>query len=126
MASPERSSKRKRQAVPEADDSDNFSDVQSTLSDDEVDISAALTGQKPGQKSRHTVSNDDDEDLQGIIRESIAKRDVKGGTELLKKTKGKGKMAKGEVGGGSFQSMGTSHNTLPSTWLINDEFVSHN
>ena len=49
---------------------------------------------------------ENEEDLQEIIRESIAKRNTKDGTELLKKTKGKTKIAKGEVGGGSFQSMG--------------------
>ncbi|KAI0066162.1 DEAD-domain-containing protein [Artomyces pyxidatus] len=36
----------------------------------------------------------------------MAKRNAKEGTELLKSTKGKNKLVKGEVGGGSFQSMG--------------------
>ncbi|KAI0045276.1 DEAD-domain-containing protein [Auriscalpium vulgare] len=41
-----------------------------------------------------------------MIRESMAKRNTRDGTELLKNTKGKNKLVKGEVGGGSFQSMG--------------------
>ena len=89
-------------------------------SDDEsdIDISSALTGKKPRKDSssrgplpkvaRPVEEEDDEEDIEEIIRESIAKKNVKGGTELLKKTKGKAKIAKGEVGGGSFQSMGAS------------------
>ena len=53
-------------------------------------------------------AEDDDDGLQEIIQQSIAKRNQKSGTELLKKTKGKAKIVKGEVGGGSFQSIGTS------------------
>ena len=76
----------------------------------DVDISSALTGKKRRTEARvsHTGAAEDDneEDLEEIIRESISKRDMKGGTEMLKKTKGKAKIAKGEIGGGSFQSMG--------------------
>ncbi|KAI0355552.1 ATP-dependent RNA helicase DBP10 [Trametes cingulata] len=94
----------------EAVESDNdFSEVSldEGFSEDEVDISSALTGKRPKITPRIAPQeDDDDEDLQEFIRESIAKRDVKEGTELLKKTKGKAKIAKGEVGGGSFQSMG--------------------
>lgn len=55
------------------------------------------------------VEKDNEDSEMEFIQDAIAKRNVKDGTELLKKTskvKGKGK-AKGEVGGGSFQSMGT-------------------
>lgn len=78
------------------------------MSDDEVDISSALAGRKQAGASRSAAraDDDDDDDLEAIIRDSISKRNVKGGTEVLKKTKGKGKIVKGEVGGGSFQSMG--------------------
>ena len=70
------------------------------LSDSEVDISSTLTGRK-----RPNVNGEvDDEEF---IRETMAKHNVKSGTEIIKKTKGKKKIAKGEVGGGSFQSMGT-------------------
>ena len=52
------------------------------------------------------AADDDDDDLNALIRETVAKRDKKDGTKLLKKTKGSKKIAKGETGGGSFQSMG--------------------
>ncbi len=104
-------SKRKRPAESD-DEDDEFSIASRDDSDDEIDISSALTGKRPRQdsnKMRKGAHDDEDEDeLQDIIRDSISKRDVKGGTELLKKTKGKSKIYKGEVGGGSFQSMGTS------------------
>jgi ATP-dependent RNA helicase DDX54/DBP10 len=88
-------------------DSSSYSLVQA-VSDDEIDISSALTGKTPRNtgKQREIDADDNDDDLQEMIRASIAKRNVKGGTEVLKKTKGKAKVAKGEVGGGSFQSMG--------------------
>ncbi|KAI0093069.1 DEAD-domain-containing protein [Irpex rosettiformis] len=89
-------------------------------SGNDVDISSALTGNKSKKPKRKMTDmpeddnegddegddNDDDEGLEGLIQASISKRNIKGGTELLKKTKGKAKIAKGEVGGGSFQSMG--------------------
>jgi hypothetical protein len=95
---------------PADEEEDSFSEVPSD-DDQEPDISAALTGQKKrrisGSKA-HILeeSEDDDEDLQEIIRHATAKRDVKEGTQVVKKTKGKTKITKGEVGGGSFQSMG--------------------
>ncbi|OSD06788.1 DEAD-domain-containing protein [Trametes coccinea BRFM310] len=99
----------KRKHSESIDSDDGFSEVSldDGHSEDEVDISSALTGKRPRITPRVVPQEDDedDEDLQEFIRESIAKRDVKEGTELLKKTKGK-KIAKGEVGGGSFQSMG--------------------
>lgn len=76
-----------------------FSEV--PLSDGEVDISSTLTSRKRLQVD----GEDDDEDF---IRETMAKHNVRSGTEIIKKTKGKNKIAKGEVGGGSFQSMGVS------------------
>jgi ATP-dependent RNA helicase DDX54/DBP10 len=71
--------------------------------------------------TRHTKGNgplppeddvDDDTELEEMIRRSITRRNVKAGTEFLKSTKGKKRLTKGEVGGGSFQSMGTS------TWSL--------
>jgi ATP-dependent RNA helicase DDX54/DBP10 len=79
--------------------------LSSVVSNDEIDISSALTGKKK-LKLAHHDSDEEDEDLHEIIRQATSKRDMKGGTELLKKTKGKSKLAKGEIGGGSFQSMG--------------------
>ncbi|KAI0342126.1 DEAD-domain-containing protein [Trametopsis cervina] len=96
--------KRKRSS-----DCESLSGVESQ---DDIDISSALTGKKNKKTLRtsyvpETLGADaNEEELNDIIRKSIAKRNVKGGTDLLKKTKGKAKIAKGEVGGGSFQSMG--------------------
>lgn len=55
-----------------------------------------------------TEKDEEDSEIE-FIQDAITKRNVKEGTEFLKKTskvKGKGK-ARGEIGGGSFQSMGT-------------------
>ncbi|KAJ7647300.1 P-loop containing nucleoside triphosphate hydrolase protein [Roridomyces roridus] len=71
--------------------------------------------------SRHAKrtepDDDSDEELGALIRSSIAKRDIKSGTEVVKKAKGKTKLAKGEVGGGSFQSMGLHPSLLRSLTL---------
>lgn len=118
--------KRKRgPAHEEEEPSSDFSVVPQDDSDfsgseDSVDISTALAGNKKRktstkQKPRTGASaiaddgGDDDDVLQDIIRDSMAKRDVKEGTEVMKKTKGKNKLVKGEIGGGSFQSMGAYH-----------------
>lgn len=94
---------------PADEEEDSFSEVPSD-DDQEPDIFAALTGQKKqrisGSKAQILEENEDDEDLQEIIRQATAKRDMKEGTQVVKKTKGKTKITKGEVGGGSFQSMG--------------------
>lgn len=105
--------KRKRSSVAYQDNADSdvsFEDV-SDPSEDEIDLSSALTGKKPKKAAQEKPAQDEDEDdeddLQNMLRESILKRDVKEGTALLKKTKGRTKITKGEVGGGSFQSMGS-------------------
>jgi ATP-dependent RNA helicase DDX54/DBP10 len=97
--------KRKRR-----DPDDNYSSNISVppnqvFSDSDIDISSALTGKKKA-KITPAAREDSDDDLQNFLHESISRRDIKNGTEIVKKTKGKGKIAKGEVGGGSFQSMG--------------------
>ena len=99
----------KRKHSESVDSDDGYSEVSLANSEDEVDISSALTGKRPKVTPRLNPQedDDDDDDLQEFIRESITKRDVKEGTELIKKTKGKAKISKGEIGGGSFQSMGT-------------------
>lgn len=93
--------KRKRTTgtTQEEEEDSVFSEV--PLSDGEVDISSTLTSRKRLQVD----GEDDDEDF---IRETMAKHNVRSGTEIIKRTKGKNKIAKGEVGGGSFQSMGVS------------------
>ena len=97
---------------PADEEEGSFSEVPFD-SDQEPDIFAALTGKKKRRISSQIlgVSEDDDEDLQEIIRQATAKRDVKEGTQVVKKVKGKAKITKGEVGGGSFQSMGERDNS---------------
>ncbi|KAL6302106.1 DEAD-domain-containing protein [Sparassis latifolia] len=99
-----RSNKRKHQIVSDGSNGSDSS-YEEAFSGDEVDISSALIGQKRGAPGK-TEDDDNDEDFENLIRTSISKRNVRGGTDLLKKTKGKSKIMKGEVGGGSFQSMG--------------------
>lgn len=92
--------RRKRAASSEVSDAEMSSDA---------DISSALIGKR--QKIAAIDENDDDE-LRRLIQMSIASRAVKEGTRVVKSVKGKGKMVKGEIGGGSFQSMGTQHYCL--------------
>src|SRR5258707_11884641 len=116
-------SKRKRSDPsdngPSASESTGFSigpaDDDFSGSEHSVDISSALLGRKRlkvGVKNGAVMDGDGDGDnddaLEDMIRESIAKRDKKTGTEVLRKVKGKNKLVKGEVGGGSFQNMGVS------------------
>ena len=68
------------------------------------DISSALVG----KRQRLSPTLDGHQDISEFIQSSILKRDIKGGTKVIKNAKGKAKLAKGEVGGGSFQSMGQS------------------
>lgn len=94
-------SKRKRASLSE--DSDAFrSSPWAAGKSEEVDISSALTG----KRQKVDVQVADDEELMKFIQSSIAKRSVKEGTQVLKNSKGKSKATRGEVGGGSFQSMG--------------------
>ncbi|KAG6375381.1 P-loop containing nucleoside triphosphate hydrolase protein [Boletus reticuloceps] len=71
--------------------------------DQDIDIASALTGTRP----THLPSDEDtgDEGLDEFIHDAIVKRDVKGGTHMLKKIQNK-RSGKADVGGGSFQSMG--------------------
>jgi len=71
---------------------------------DTFDISLALLGKRP--KFSQQAESDSDDDLSNFIQTSIATRSIKEGTRIVKKAIGKEKVAKGEVGGGSFQSMG--------------------
>lgn len=97
--------KRKRPSLSE--DSDAYcSSSLATGKSEEVDIFSALTG----KRQKVDVQVADDEELLKFIQSSIAKRSVKEGTQVLKNSKGKSKATKGEVGGGSFQSMGMCSN----------------
>ncbi|KIM20684.1 hypothetical protein M408DRAFT_30142 [Serendipita vermifera MAFF 305830] len=101
--------KRKRGKLEEDNDSDSNSSFSSASSINDDDFLGGNT----------KVSNKSDEEEEkeaAFIRESIAKRNIRDGKELLKKTskvKGKGK-AKAEMGGGSFQSMGLHPSLLRS------------
>lgn len=114
-------SKRKRTHEKDEDDAAFSLDDGVSESDSDVDISSALVGKKPRlQQSDH---EEDDEELQEIIRQSISKRNKKGGTDMLKKTKGKTKITKGEVGGGSFQNMGAFTNLNCFVLKYNKDYV---
>jgi ATP-dependent RNA helicase DDX54/DBP10 len=127
---------RKRRAAPTTSDLDldvgasrplasSISDEESSGSgsDHSFDISSALTQRRvrgTSQKGKapivsHNDGTDDETEFEEMIRNSISRRNVKDGTELLKNTKGKKKIAKGEVGGGSFQSMGITFVAIDST-----------
>lgn len=120
---------RKRRAAPTTSDLDLDVGASRSLASDEetsgsgsdhsFDISSALT-QRRVQKGKaplvsHNDGTDDDTEFEEMIRNSISRRNVKDGTELLKNTKGKKKLAKGEVGGGSFQSMGITSVAISTT-----------
>lgn len=111
------SRKRNRDIEEDEESSSDFSLVQ-PASDDEfdVDISSALTGKRPRKDSLIENNPDDDDGIEELIHDSISKRNMKGGTEMLKKIKSKGK-SKGDIGGGSFQSMGLHPSLLRSLTL---------
>jgi ATP-dependent RNA helicase DDX54/DBP10 len=100
---------RKRARSEETNSEDSSSNHSQILSDDAVDISSSLTGKRRKHVERaENLEGDDPEEFSRFLREAIAKRDIKEGTQVVKNMKGRQNMAKGEVGGGSFQSMGMS------------------
>ncbi|KAG5733691.1 ATP-dependent RNA helicase DBP10 [Termitomyces sp. T112] len=94
-----------------------YSDVSSSFaqesSDNEIDISNVLSG----KRAKIVADDSDDDDFNNFLQNTIAKRDIKGGTDVVKQAKGQGKIMKGEVGGGSFQSMGLHPSLLRSLTL---------
>ncbi|OAX39981.1 DEAD-domain-containing protein [Rhizopogon vinicolor AM-OR11-026] len=111
------SQKRKRIAQEEQDTHSDCLEVPIASDDDfDVDISSTLTGKRPRRDDPENQSEHDDDDIEELIHDSITKRNVKGGTEMLKKIKSKGKN-KGDTGGGSFQSMGLHPSLLRSLTL---------
>lgn len=119
---------RKRRAAPIASDLDIGVTRSSSPSDEEpsgpdgsFDISSALTQRSAVlQKGKaplvpHDDGIDNDTELEEIIRRSISGRNIRAGTEYLKSAKGKKRLTKGELGGGSFQSMGTHSVSLSSS-----------
>ncbi|KAG2148617.1 P-loop containing nucleoside triphosphate hydrolase protein [Suillus cothurnatus] len=111
------SRKRNRVIEEEEETNSDFSLVQ-PASDDEfdVDISGALTGKRPRKDVPIENYSGDDDGIEELIHDSIVKRNMKGGTDMLKKIKSKGK-SKGDTGGGSFQSMGLHPSLLRSLTL---------
>lgn len=105
-ASPMVSLKRKRSIDGDYHPDHGFSIVPDD--DEDIDIVSALTSNRATQLDEGT-----DEELDEFIHDAIVKRNVKGGTHLLKKIKRKG-MGKGDVGGGSFQSMGRYYSPASS------------
>lgn len=102
----------------DSDESESDSFQAHDHTDDAVDISSALAGKKRKLSEVPVDLEDDDpEDFSRFIQESIAKRDVREGTQIVKSIKGKQKVAKGEIGGGSFQSMGLHPSLLRSLTL---------
>ncbi|CAE6414351.1 unnamed protein product [Rhizoctonia solani] len=93
------------------------SELSGSESDDQVDIFDALANPGAGKgKSKQVEESDLDDDAQ-FIQRAIEKRNKKGGTEITKAVSSKGKLAKGAVGGGSFQSMGLNPSLLRSLLL---------
>ncbi|KAK7053289.1 ATP-dependent RNA helicase dbp10 [Paramarasmius palmivorus] len=110
------SQKRKHnESEDEGSSQDSFSNDEPENEED-IDISSALVSKKP-RMEKHTNSDDEDADLSLFLQDTMAKRNVKSGTEVVKQMKGKSKLAKGEVGGGSFQSMGLHPSLLRSLTL---------
>lgn len=107
-ASPMVSLKRKRSI--DGDNDHAFSVVPDD--DEDIDIASALTGNRVAQLS---LDEESDEELDEFIHDAIVKRNVKGGTDMLKKIKSKGSR-KGDVGGGSFQSMGRYY--IPASCIL--------
>lgn len=89
-----------KRKLPTIGGDDGYSSSSAAEDYDGIDISSAVTGKRP------RLNAEGEEDLADFIQASIAKRSIKEGTQLIKNSKGKSKLAKGEVGGGSFQSMG--------------------
>jgi len=106
--------KRKRTPLSEGSDVKSSSSLAARKSE-ELDISSALVG----KRQKVDIQAAEDEELTNFIQSSIAKRSIKEGTQVLKNSKGKSKAAKGEIGGGSFQSMGV----FPFSWLCHLSFI---
>ncbi|KAG8708350.1 ATP-dependent RNA helicase dbp10 [Ceratobasidium sp. 394] len=87
----------------------------SDVSEDQVDIFHALTS-TTAEKGKRKQVEDSDDDVE-FIQRAIERHNKKGGTEVTKAVSAKGKLAKGAVGGGSFQSMGLNPSLLRSLLL---------
>ncbi|KAG8690907.1 ATP-dependent RNA helicase dbp10 [Ceratobasidium sp. 423] len=107
--------KRREESVSESSDAELS---ESESSDDQIDIFNALANPGAGKgKNKQAEESDLEEDDTQFIQRAIEKRNKKGGTEVMKAVNSKGKLAKGAVGGGSFQSMGLNPSLLRSLLL---------
>ncbi|PPQ98602.1 hypothetical protein CVT24_003935 [Panaeolus cyanescens] len=93
------------------------SDVSEAEMSSDADISSVLCGKRRKVSNVQDTEEDEDDELRQLLQASITSRDVKEGTRVIKSVKGKGKMVKGEIGGGSFQSMGLHPGLLRSLTL---------
>ncbi|KAG8699938.1 ATP-dependent RNA helicase dbp10, partial [Ceratobasidium sp. 395] len=105
----------KRSFRPSSESSGTDSDV-SDVSKDQVDISGALTITQSSKAKEKQAENSDDDDEE-FIQRAIERHNKKSGTEVTKAVSSKGKLSKGAVGGGSFQSMGLNPLLLRSLLL---------
>ena len=97
---------------------DDLSIASAAASDDEVDISSALTGRTNKKRKLGAgplapvdsdIDGDGDDAIEELIRESIAKRNTKEGAEVVKHANGgkrKKRLARDEVGEGASKSIG--------------------
>ncbi|KAG9118915.1 ATP-dependent RNA helicase dbp10, partial [Ceratobasidium sp. 392] len=104
-----------RSSSSDCEYSETGSDI-SHVSQDQVDIFNALSTTKSGKGKGKQLEDSDDGDEQ-FIQRAIERHNKKGGTEVTKAVNAKGKLAKGAVGGGSFQSMGLNPSLLRSLLL---------
>ncbi|KAG8689686.1 ATP-dependent RNA helicase dbp10, partial [Ceratobasidium sp. 395] len=105
----------KRGSSPDSESSGTDSDV-SDVSEDQVDIFGALTIAQDS-KAKGKQVEDSDHDDEEFIQRAIERHNKKSGTEVTKAVSSKGKLSKGAVGGGSFQSMGLNPLLLRSLLL---------
>ncbi|KAG8737640.1 ATP-dependent RNA helicase dbp10 [Ceratobasidium sp. 428] len=94
----------KRSSSPNSESSGTDSDI-SGASKDQVDIFGALAITQGSKGKGNQVENSDNDDEE-FIQRAIERHNKKSGTEVTKAVSSKGKLSKGAVGGGSFQSMG--------------------
>ncbi|TFL04411.1 P-loop containing nucleoside triphosphate hydrolase protein [Pterulicium gracile] len=84
----------------------------------DLDITDVLTGaNKTSKKQRIDPHEDPEDDLADLLATKISKRNVKDGTKVVKKSNARGNLVHGQVGGGSFQSMGLHPSLLRSLTL---------
>lgn len=112
---PQQSASHSNEPESSSDDASDY-EIVAGNDDDEPDIASALTGFAP--------DDDEDDDIEGLIRSHQAKQNVKAGAEAVKRSaKAQSKPGgSSAVGGGSFQSMGECSVYL--LWLSRNSNIS--